>query len=204
MLAPAVLGERVAAAIDGGARIVQYRHKGGTVRPHNEAAILLALCRARGIPFIVNDDIDLAARIGADGVHLGRDDSDPRRAREHLGADALIGVSCYNELPRALEAQSAGADYVAFGSFFSSSTKPEAAHAPISLLQQAKNRLNIPLVAIGGITTQNAAQLIGAGADAIAVISGVFAHDDPCDAARQYSTLFTTDRDRCAYQGALL
>ena len=192
-IAPGELPYRVAAAIVGGARIVQYRQKGsGATRPHNEVRDLLAACRRLHTPLIINDDVELAATLRADGIHLGRDDTDPSAARARLGGRAIIGVSCYDDLDRALEAQAAGADYVAFGSFFASKTKPEAVRAPIELLQRARNRLNIPLVAIGGITAHNAARLLAAGADAIAVIGGIFTEDDPCAAARRYSALFAT------------
>ena len=192
-IAPGELPYRVAAAIAGGARIVQYRHKdSGAARPRNEVQDLLATCRRLRVPLIINDDVEFAATLAADGVHLGRDDTDPSAARTRLGRRAIIGVSCYDDLDRAVEAQAAGADYVAFGSFFASTTKPEAVRAPIELLQQARNRLTIPLVAIGGITAHNAARLLAAGADAIAVISGIFTEDDPCVAARRYSTLFET------------
>jgi thiamine-phosphate pyrophosphorylase len=191
VLATGDLPSRVAAAIAGGVRIVQYRHKGGgTARPRNEVHDLLATCRRLRAPLIINDDVEMAARLAADGVHLGRDDTDPRAARMLLGGRAIIGVSCYDDLDRAVEAQAAGADYVAFGSFFASTTKPEAIRAPIELLQRARNQLTIPLVAIGGITAHNAARLLSAGADAIAVISGIFTEDDPCAAARRYSVLF--------------
>jgi len=192
-LAAGELPSRVAAAIAGGARLVQYRHKGGaTARPRSEVADLLATCRRLRVPLIINDDLELAATLAADGVHLGRDDPDPGAARRRLGRRAIIGVSCYDDLDRAVEAQAAGADYVAFGSFFPSTTKPEAVRAPIELLQQARIRLTIPMVAIGGITAHDAARLLAAGADAIAVISGIFTEDDPRAAARRYSALFET------------
>lgn len=198
-IAPGELPSRVAAAIAGGARIVQYRHKGNVApRPRDEVRDLLAACRRLGAPLIINDDVELAATLRADGVHLGRDDIDPSAARARLGGQAIIGVSCYDDLDRALKAQAAGVDYVAFGSFFASKTKPEAVRAPIELLQRARNRLTIPLVAIGGITAHNAARLLAAGADAIAVIGGIFTEDDPCAAARRYSALFAAPGKRPA------
>jgi thiamine-phosphate pyrophosphorylase len=181
----------VAAAIDGGAAVVQYRNKSGdTMRQEAEAAALLALCRERGVPLIVNDDVALAARIGADGVHVGREDPDLHQARAALGRSAIIGVSCYDDLERARRAQAEGADYVAFGSFFASPTKPAAVPASLDLLRKARSQLNVPVAAIGGITPDNGAQLVAAGADLLAVITGVFAQPDIRAAARRYAALF--------------
>ncbi len=181
----------VRAAIDGGARLIQYRDK-AAARDAREriAGLLAALCRERGVPLIVNDDVDLAARAGADGVHLGRDDAGPGRARAVLGPRAIVGVSCYNELDRALAAQRAGADYVAFGRFFPSHTKPQAVPATPELLRQARAALHIPIVAIGGITPDNGGSLIAAGADALAVSEGVFNQPDIRAAAARYASLF--------------
>ncbi len=185
------LVRQTASAIRGGASLVQYRRKGDAPeRRRQQAQRLGHLCRAHGIPFIVNDDISLARDVGATGVHLGKDDPPVAVGRRILGQHALIGVSCYDSWQRASEAQSAGADYVAFGSFFPSPTKPEAVHADLALLRQAKATLRVPAVAIGGITPQNAIALIEAGADAVAVISGVFGSDDVEAAARRYAELF--------------
>lgn len=186
------LPELVARAIRGGARVVQYRDKGSDWgRRRIEADALVTLCRGAGIPLIVNDDVELAAAVDADGVHLGRDDAEPRAVRECLGPGALIGVSCYDRLDLALAADRAGASYVAFGSFFPSPTKPDAARPEPGLLTQARRALGLPLVAIGGITPQNAGALIAAGADLVAVITGVFAAPDVTAAARAYSRLFS-------------
>ncbi len=182
---------KVHQTIMGGAQIVQYRDKGRDCQKRRqEIDKLLGLCRNHGVTLIVNDDIELARLTGADGVHVGKEDVDPRVARNRLGENALIGVSCYNDFGKAIDAQKAGADYVAFGSFFSSPTKPNAVKADLSLLAQAKEKLNISVCAIGGITATNAKRIIDAGADMIAVINGVFAHENPQDAARQLSTLF--------------
>ena len=181
----------VEAAIAGGARVVQYRdkkHPPDIRRRH--AKKISDLCRRHGVPFLVNDDVALAMETGADGMHLGRDDLPLAQAREQLGADSLIGMSCYNELERALTAQQQGANYVAFGSFFPSRTKPEAVRATPELLREARLRLNIPIVAIGGITPENGAALIEAGADMLAIIEGVFAQPDIHAAARRYAQLF--------------
>jgi thiamine-phosphate pyrophosphorylase len=182
---------QVSEALEGGARIVQYRDKGSDPDHRQaEAEKLLTLCRSHEALFIINDDLELAATIGADGVHLGRDDADLDKARRKLGPKAIIGLSCYNELERAREAQSAGADYVAFGRFFPSSTKPKAVQANIGLLHQAKRELNIPIVAIGGITPENGAQLVQAGADMLAVIQGVFTQPDIRNACEKFAKLF--------------
>ena len=178
-------------AILGGARVVQYRDKRGQAEQRERQARALAgLCAAHGVTFIVNDDVALAARVQAHGVHLGRNDAAIDEARRRLGADAVIGVSCYNELERALAAEAQGADYVAFGSFYPSPTKPAAVRAGLELLHQAKARLRVPVVAIGGITTENAASLIAAGADAVAVINDLFARPDIQAAAWGFSRLF--------------
>lgn len=192
LLPGAKLLNGVEAAIRGGARLVQYRDKSTDVaHREQEAQALLGLCRAHGIPLIINDDVLLAKTIGADGVHLGRDDAVPAQARVQLGPRALIGVSCYDSLQRAIEAAQAGADYVAFGSFFASPSKPDAVGAPLALLRTAHRRLGIPLCAIGGIVPGNAAALLDAGADMLAVISGVFAAADIESAARRYTELFS-------------
>lgn len=190
-------------AIDGGARLVQYRHKQAAGDPPAaEVRSLRALCRARGIPFIVNDDVALALALDADGVHLGRDDGPLRQAREALGTHRLIGASCYNRLHDALRARDEGADYVAFGSFFPSAVKPDAVRATPDLIAAARRSTGLPVVAIGGITPENGASLIAAGADALAVISGVFAQDDIEAAARRYAALFDPVADDPLYQGA--
>ncbi|MDO8890811.1 MAG: thiamine phosphate synthase [Sulfurimicrobium sp.] len=182
---------QVRAALGGGAQVVQYRSKSQDVALlHEQASELLALCHAFEVPLIINDTLRLADLCGADGLHLGREDGSLRQARVVLGAEKAIGVSCYNSLELAVQAEAEGADYVAFGSFFPSSTKPGAVAAPLSLLSEAKGRLSVPIVAIGGITIDNAASLIAAGADAIAVISGLFDAPDIHFAAQQYSQLF--------------
>jgi len=179
-----------AAALRGGAAVLQYRDKtGDTARRRAEALALARICADHRVPLIINDDIELTAIAGAAGVHLGADDADVASARVRLGATALIGVSCYDSLERAHEAVLAGADYLAFGAFFPSPTKPLARHAGSGLLTAAKH-FGKPLVAIGGITADNAQPLLDAGADFIAAISGVFAVADPASAARRYAQLF--------------
>lgn len=185
---------KVAAALDGGAAAIQYRNKTASLATRRSQVRALARLHAeRGGLFIVNDDVDLAAEVGADGVHLGEDDGTVAAARERLGPDRLVGVSCYNEWRRAQLAIDNGADYVAFGSFFPSTTKPDARRADASLLRRAR-ALGVPVVAIGGINAGNASALIEAGASAIAVIGDVFAHEDTVDitrAAAALAALFT-------------
>jgi len=190
---------KVAAALEGGAIAVQYRHKHAPPALREvQASALARLHAARGALFIVNDDPALAAAVGADGVHLGEDDPGIMIAREIVGPDRLIGISCYNDFERAREAVLAGADYVAFGSFFPSSTKPGARRAEIALLARA-HELDVPVVAIGGIHSDNARSLVDAGADAIAAIRDVFDHDDVADitnAALALSRCFGRPADR--------
>lgn len=179
-----------AAALEGGATVLQYRDKSSDpARRLAEASALAALCAAHGVPLIVNDDVELATRAGAAGVHLGEDDAALADARARLGPDAIIGVSCYDSLERARRFAAAGADYLAFGAFFPSPTKPHARRATLDLLRQARS-LGVPLVAIGGITVDNAPALVTAGADGVAVISALFDADDVRAAARRFSLLF--------------
>jgi thiamine-phosphate pyrophosphorylase len=186
------LADAAAAALAGGARILQYRSKGADgVKRAEEARSLVELCRAADALSIVNDDPDLAAEVEADGVHLGRGDAEPRWARRRLGRSAVIGVSCYDRLERAREAQAAGADYAAFGRFFASRTKPAAVQAHSDLLRRARRELAIPLVAIGGITPENGALLLAAGADMLAVVQGLFGATDIRSAARSFAELFS-------------
>ncbi|MEW5972283.1 MAG: thiamine phosphate synthase [Pseudomonadota bacterium] len=185
--------ERVEAALRGGARIVQYRDKRHDAELRlGLATEMVRLCRAHGALSIINDDVDLAARVGADGVHVGREDAALAHARNRLGQGAVIGVSCYNRLELALEAAAHGADYVAFGRFFPSRVKPEAVPASMDLLREARKKLSLPLCAIGGITADHAAPLVEAGADMLAVISDVFAAADVEAAARRYAPLFNS------------
>jgi thiamine-phosphate pyrophosphorylase len=182
---------RVTAAIAGGAAALQYRSKIASPPLRRAQALALRdLCAARGITFIVNDDVNLAYAVDADGVHLGRDDAPLVRARQRLGTTAIIGVSCYDSMERAAAAVAAGADYVAFGSFFPSTVKPDAVRVEPSLLSAAKVRLNVAVVAIGGITLATAPTLIAAGADALAVITAVFDAPDVAAAAKAFRDAF--------------
>ena len=172
----------------GGAVVLQYRNKQSD-KNLSLAKQLLNLCQHYQVPFIINDDVLLAMELNADGVHLGKEDGSIADARASLGQQAIIGVSCYNNLKAALSAQQQGADYVAFGRFFPSSSKPLASPAQISTLQQAKQVLTIPIVAIGGILPTNGAELLNAGADLLAVIGGLYTHQ-PQQTAQQYCRLF--------------
>jgi thiamine-phosphate pyrophosphorylase len=192
-----VLAERVAQAIDGGARIVQFRDKSaGAAARRRRAQEVLAACRAHGALCIINDDPHLAAELDADGVHLGQEDASTTRARAIVGPDRLVGVSCYNRMEIALAGIAAGADYVAFGSVWPSATKPGAVRAPLSLLRQASRELSVPVVAIGGITRANAAATIAAGAHCIAVVSDLFGDPDPRRAAQVLSAACEHSRAR--------
>ncbi len=182
---------RVRSAIAGGTRVVQYRNK--TADPQlrlTQARALQALCAARGVPLIINDHLDVALAVDSAGLHLGGDDGDIAAARARLGAGKLLGASCYDRLELAEAALAAGADHIAFGSFFASSVKPNAVRPPLDLVTRAKKRFNVPVVGIGGITPSNALQLIRAGIDAVAIISAVFAAPDIEATAREFQSLF--------------
>ena len=197
----ALLARKVAAALDGGAAVIQYRNKAAGAALRVDQARVLARLRAMDKAlFIVNDDVDVAAEVEADGVHLGADDPAIAVARARLGPDRLIGVSCYGSWDRASAAVAAGADYVAFGSFFASTTKPAAGRADRDLLRRART-LGVPVVAIGGITASNAPALIDAGATAVAVIADVFAHDDPADITRAAAAIAARFSPSIAWQG---
>ena len=177
------LVEKVRAALQGGIALLQYRRKRGTPE---EAEAIARLAREYGVPLIVNDDVELALAVGADGAHLGRDDGDFSLARKKLKGK-ILGASCYDKTELARAAVAAGADYVAFGSVFASPTKPGAVRAPLSLF---KNPLGVPKCAIGGITLENAPLAIAAGADLLAVITDLFDAPDIAARARSYAKLF--------------
>jgi thiamine-phosphate pyrophosphorylase len=201
---PQVLCERVSLAIEGGAAIIQYRDKSGDAGLRLEqAAAVTALCRERGVCAIVNDDVALAAACGAHGVHLGRNDAALAEARRVLGERAIIGVSCYNSLELAQAAVDQGADYLAFGRFFPSKTKPGAVQAEPALIREARRRWALPVAAIGGITTDNAGALLDAGADMLAVVRGVFAATDVRLAASGYAALFDQRHEHERLAGTL-
>ena len=181
---------KVRLVLSGGASVLQYRNKtAGAALRLEQAGELRDLTREFSVPLVINDDVMLARRVDADGVHLGGEDGSVAAARSVLGQAKLIGVSCYNRAALAHEAVRQGADYVAFGSFFASAVKPDAVAASPDLLRQARREIAVPLVAIGGITIDNGAQLLEAGANALAVISAVFGAADIRDAAQQFSNL---------------
>lgn len=190
-LAPNVLLERVRAALSGGAVLVQYRDKGRDAARRAETAVALRiLCRQFGARLLINDDLALALAVAADGVHLGASDGDLAAARRALPAGALLGASCYDDFERARRAAAGGADYVAFGAMHPSSTKPLAVRAPLSLFVRCRAELQVPACAIGGITVDNAAPLLAAGADLLAVVSDVFEAPDVASRAAAYQQLF--------------
>jgi thiamine-phosphate pyrophosphorylase len=183
--------EKVEAALSGGACLLQYRNK--TANPAlrlTQGRALLALCREYQVPLVINDHLDLALALDAH-LHLGAEDGLLAQARARLGPGKILGASCYRSIDTALEAQKAGADYVAFGGFFPSTIKPGmTAHTPLALLQEARQRLSVPVAAIGGITIDNAPRLVSAGADSVAVITALFGAPDIGAAARSFSALF--------------
>ncbi len=179
------------AALSGGARILQYRNKTASAElRHRQAQALQQLCTEFAIPLIINDHLELALAVDAAGLHLGGDDGDIAAARAALGPGKLLGASCYDRIELAQAAIAAGADHIAFGSFFASSVKPGAMRPPVDLITRAKHQFKLPVVAIGGITPHNAPQLIAAGVDAVAVISAVFTAPDVTAAARDFQMLF--------------
>ncbi len=185
------LAAQVRAALEGGTRVVQYRDK-STDRAlrRYQASALHALCCAHGAALIINDDVELAMEIDAHGVHLGREDGSIAAARARLGPHKLIGATCYRRLENAERALAEGADHIAFGSFFVSTVKPGAVRSTPAILTEAKRKFGVPVVAIGGITRENAPTLIGAGAECVAVITALFGAPDITAAARQFNALF--------------
>ena len=182
--------EKSEAILKTGISLFQYRNKTSNQQKKKELAQeLQSLCHQYNTPFIVNDDVLLAKDISADGIHLGKDDDDISLAREVIGS-RIIGISCYNNINRAIAAEKAGANYIAFGAFFPSVTKPDAKKADIALVKQAKSQLTIPIVAIGGITPENGKQLIEANIDYLAVISGLYSASDTISATQSYNDLF--------------
>lgn len=179
-------------ALLGGARLIQYRDKTNDHEKRlSQANTLKKLCHQYNCALIINDDIELVKQVRAHGVHLGKDDVSIKDARQQLGPDAIIGVSCYDQLELALQAENTGADYVAFGAFFASPTKPQAAPASLELLKTASQQLHTPICGIGGITLENADTLIKHGADMTAVISDLFASEDIRARASHIARLFS-------------
>src|SRR5471032_1146736 len=188
------LSERALAAAKGaqpGVAMLQYRHKeAGPQQRLDQAGALLALCRRYGVPFIVNDYVELCEQLGADGVHLGGTDADVAQVRARLGPDRIIGASCYGDLPRALAAQAAGASYVAFGGFYPSRVKKYAVTTKLEILDQARAVIAVPSVVIGGMTPDNAAPLAARGAAMVAAISSVYQADDVAAAVAAFLRLY--------------
>lgn len=190
-LSTSELIDRTRQVLQGGGRIVQYREKRhSTAVRQEQAEALNSLCAEYGACLLINDDVELARAVGAQGVHLGQEDISLPEARSVLGEEAIIGVSCYNQLELARQAQQQGASYVAFGRFFPSSTKPNAVQADVSLLSQARAEITLPIACIGGITLDNAKILVSAGADMLAVIEGVFGAANIAETAAEFSRLF--------------
>lgn len=185
------LVDTVNCAIQGGARIIQYRDKSKDPEKRlQQAEALQRICKQQQVTLIINDDIELALRVDADGVHIGIDDTPLAEARQRMGRHKIIGVSCYNQFELARRAAEQGADYIAFGSFFPSSTKPHAVPAELSLLRKARQQLELPVCAIGGITRENAPPLLNAGANMLAVVSSIFGDVDTLSCCRQFQQLF--------------
>jgi thiamine-phosphate pyrophosphorylase len=186
-----LLCSQIEQALQGGASIVQYRHKTASKALRLEqASALLTICRQVNVPLLINDNVELAATLDADGVHIGQHDQAIADARALLGPAKIIGASCYNRFELAEQAQTAGADYIAFGACYPSPTKPDAPRATADLFTRAKQSLSLPVVGIGGITLDNAPPLIAAGADALAVITDIFQATDVSARCRQYLPLF--------------
>jgi len=191
MLDTAALVDATKQVLAGGVQLIQYRNKiAGQSLLREQAEQILQQCRTYGIPLIINDHLDIAIELDVDGLHLGQDDISVSTARHQLGCDKIIGVSCYNRLDLAIRAQAEGADYVAFGAFYTSRTKLNTVTAPINLLCQAIPKITVPIVCIGGIDLSNAVTLIEQGCDAIAVSNSLFQANDIQSKTEQFSGLF--------------
>ncbi len=202
LLAGSKFLEACASALDNGISLLQYRSKSVSSDLRLERARALAeLCAQYEVPLIINDDINLCVSSQASGVHLGRQDASLATARKRLGAKAIIGITCHASVEEAILAEQQGADYVAFGRFFASVTKPEAPTAGLEVLQEASNRLNIPVVAIGGINAQNGALIIEAGADMLAVVDDIFGQGDVAIQTRNLVELFSTSKEQNISEG---
>lgn len=181
------------AGLRGGAVLVQYRHKeAGAGLRQEQGAALLALCRRHNVPFVINDHLDLAVALDADGVHLGGADGDLAHARHVLGPTKIVGASCYGDLALAVAAEQAGASYVAFGGFYPSPVKQYSFVTQPGVLDEARAMVAAPIVVIGGMTVPNATPLVARGADMVAAISSVYTAPDPQAAAQAFTALFAT------------
>lgn len=193
LLPPDIFLDRIQSALEAGVAVLQYRNKrADTSLRRQQCRQLRALCDRYNTRLVINDDVELCLDVGADGVHLGQGDTKLALARTRLGDDAIIGVTCHASVELAWQAQQEGASYVAFGRFFSSLTKPHAPPADLQILTTARQRLAVPLVAIGGVNAENGAALISAGADMLAVIHYLFATPDVAHQVRQLNNLFST------------
>ena len=187
-----LLVAKVEAALQGGISVLQYRNKLANHKLQTQQVrAILPLCRQYEVPLIINDSVKLCLTLDADGVHIGADDGNLKEIRARVGKDKIIGASCYNRFDLALAAQQAGADYVAFGACFASTTKPKAPVANLNLFSQARAQLTLPAVAIGGINLDNAIQVIGAGAHSLAVINAIFNVPDVKSSTQQFTQLFS-------------
>ena len=185
------LYKKTEAILANGAKLLQYRDKSDNHSKRLKQALWLKqCCDEYNCLFIINDDVELATKVNADGVHLGKNDTTYAHARAQLGANASIGLSCYNQLALAQNAQALGASYATFGSCFPSTTKPEAPHSSLTLIQQAKAQLNIPVCCIGGINLKKAAILLNSNVDIIAVVSNLYSAEHPGIVTRQYQEIF--------------
>lgn len=185
-----VLG-RTSAILKAGVSVLQYRDKRCSAQERLvRAQVLLDLCRSTGTPFVVNDDPALAAAVGADGVHLGADDPPLAAARQRLGPAAIIGVSCYDDVERAIRSARSGADYVTLGAFFPTKTKVPRTFATLDMLRAAKRQITRPVVAIGGITPENSEALIASGADMLAVVSSIYGAEEPARQIARFQMMF--------------
>ena len=197
LVASTMLLGAIEKALIGGAAIIQYRDKRPVgINQESNLRALCRLCRDYGSLLIVNDNVELARSVNADGVHLGRDDMQLASAREYLGAGKIIGVSCYGDPDRVGRVVGAGADYIALGSFYASTTKPHASGVSLEVLRQVRKSTANPIVAIGGITAENGEPLVKAGADMLAVVQGVFGQNDITNAARNISALFIPEHNK--------
>lgn len=188
---------KVQQALEGRVQLIQYRNKlANEILRRKQAKLLLQLCREYGIPLVINDHLDLAIEIDADGLHVGQDDISVTQARNQFGQDKIIGASCYNNLDLAVQAEKEGADYVAFGAFFSSLTKPNTISVTMDLVDQAKKKISLPIVAIGGIKLANARTVIQGGCAAVAVCNDLFHTENIKATATQYSQLFAENNQR--------
>ncbi len=177
--------------LEGGAQLIQYRNKSANrILLREQAGLLLQLCREYTVPLIINDYLDLTIEIGADGLHVGQHDAAIAKARNQLGDNKIIGASCYNNLGLALQAEKEGVDYVAFGAFFPSLTKPNTVSVTMNLIAEAKNKITVPIVGIGGIRLTNAKKIIQSGCAAIAVCNDLFQSVNIKAKAAQYAQLF--------------